>query len=628
MVLDGEPFTVIGMMPERFQFPYRTTMTDVWIPADLPRTSNWFQRIDVAVGRLEPGVTVEAAGEELAAIARRVGPSAGSNPVRTMPIVPLAEAVTGRSRTALLTLFGAAAMVLLIACANVANLLLGRADARKREVAVRIALGAGRARLLRQFLVESGLLALAASAAAAFIAFAGTKALIALAGDQVPRALEIGFDRTAFMFLLTIGVGTGVLFGLVPALRAMSANVGGVLNALDGRSSAGRESLVVSKGLVVAEIALAFVLLTGAGLLFSAVRHLQRVPLGLIPGHVLTLRLETRGVLPPQAPAESAGTPTSVEGRYLRAIEERVLQIPGVRAAGFVTRLHVQSPGNTATFTVVGRPPNASGGAPVRLREVSPGYFRALGIPLRAGRLFTDPEPGIIVNEALVRRHFPGEDPIGRVLSRGTIVGVVGDVRQRLRLPPEPEIYLPLRATGYSAATLVVDSQTPAETLVGSVRAAIRDINAHQTTYDVRTMDDVIRSSHADVDLSLWLVGLFASLALVLSMAGIYGVMSYAAVVRRREYGIRLALGADAARLLRLVLAQGGLLVAAGVTIGVAGAVAVTRVLGALLYEVTPTDPLTFVAAALLLAGVAMLACLSPAYRTMRLDPMTILRHE
>jgi ABC-type antimicrobial peptide transport system permease subunit len=264
----------------------------------------------------------------------------------------------------------------------------------------------------------------------------------------------------------------------------------------------------------------------------------------------------------------------------------------------------------------------------VRLREATPGYFRALGIPLRAGRLFTGSDTGVVVNEALVRRHFPGEDPIGRVLSRGTIVGVVGDVRQRLRLPPEPEIYLPLTRTGYSAATLVVDAQTPPELLVGSVRSAIRDINSHQPIYDVRTMKDVIASAHADVDLSLWLVGLFAGLALVLSMAGIYGVMSYAAAVRRREYGIRLALGADAARLLRLVLAEGGLLVAAGVTIGVAGAVAATRVLGALLYEITPTDPLTFVAVALLLACVAMLACLNPAFRVMRLDPMTILRHE
>jgi putative ABC transport system permease protein len=306
------------------------------------------------------------------------------------------------------------------------------------------------------------------------------------------------------------------------------------------------------------------------------------------------------------------------------------MQIPGVRVAGFVTRLHVQSPGNTATFTVAGRPlpPNEKGGAPVRLREATPGYFRALGIPVRAGRLFTGSETGVIVNEALVRRHFRGEDPIGRVLSRGTIIGVVGDVRQRVRHPPEPEIYVPLTRTGYSAATLVVHAQTPPDLIVGSVRAAIRDINPHQTIYDVRTMEDVIRSSHADVDLSLWLVGLFAGLALVLSMAGIYGVMSYAAAVRRREYGIRLALGADAARLLRLVLAEGGFLVAAGVTIGVAGAVAATRVLSALLYEVTPTDPLTFVGVALLLAGVAMLACLNPAYQAMRLDPMAILRHE
>ena len=295
-----------------------------------------------------------------------------------------------------------------------------------------------------------------------------------------------------------------------------------------------------------------------------------------------------------------------------------------------MTRLHVQSPGNSGEVSVVGQalPPNGRR-APVRLREASPGYFRALGIPLRAGRLFGDRDPGIIVNETLVRQHFPaGVDPIGRALSRGTIVGVVGDVRQRLRVAPEPEVYRPLDGTGYSAATLVVSASMPPEALVGPVRAAIREINPNQTLFDVSTMDRVIAASHADLDLFLWLIGGFAGLAFALSVAGVYGVLSYAVATRRQEFGIRLALGANAGRLLRLVLARGGVLIGGGVAAGVAGALVLTRFLQSLLYEVTPTDPLTFAAATLLLVCVATAACLNPARRAMKLDPMTVLRHD
>ena len=383
------------------------------------------------------------------------------------------------------------------------------------------------------------------------------------------------------------------------------------------------------KGLVVAEIALAFILLTGAGLLLRALVSLQRAPTGIVAEQVLTLRMETRGLLTrPTAPAETKSR-LSAQGRYFSAIEERVSQIPGVRAAGFVTRLPIQSPGNTAEFTIVGQPLSASGqGAPVRLREASPGYFRALAIPVRAGRMFTDREEGIIVNEALVREHFRGVDPIGQVLNRGTIIGVVGDVRQRLRVAPEPEIYSSLAGTGYSAATLVVSAALPPDVLIGPLRAAIREINPNQTVFDVNTMDQVIALSHADLDLSLWLIGGFAGLAFALSMAGIYGVLSYAVAARMREFGIRIALGAEPGRLLRLVAGQGALLVGAGVIIGTVGAVALTRFLRTLLYEVTPTDPLTFVTSTLVLVGVAMVACLNPARRAMAVNPIAVLRDD
>jgi putative ABC transport system permease protein len=627
IVLDGQPYTVIGIMPDGFQFPYRTTMTDVWIPTDLPRTENWFQRIDVAVGRVRPGVTTEAAVAELRTIAQRLEPLAKSNPSRTVQVTPLTETIVGRSRTAVLTLLGAVTMVLLIACANVANLLLVRAEGRRREVAVRIALGAGRGRLFTQSLTESVVLAFAASIAAIFIALGMTKVLATMAAAQIPRAFEIGLDWTAFLFLLAVALATALAFGVVPALYATKADVAGTLNAASGRSSRGHGAVAINKALVVTEIALAFILLTGTGLLVRALMSLHRAPTGISAASVLTMRMESRGPYPETTAAP--GSTLTAQGSYFKAVEERVSRVPGVRAAGVVTRLHVQSPGFTATFTVAGRPqPPNGGGEDVRLRDASPGYFRALGIPVRAGRMFSEAEPGILVNETLARQHFSGEDPVGRVLSRGTIVGVVGDVRQSLRLPAEPEIYNPLASTSYSAATLVVSAAIPAERLIAPIRAAIRDINPNQTVFDVKTMEQVISAAHADVDLSLWLIGLFAGLAFLLSVAGIYGVLSYAVTAREKEFGIRIALGADPSRMLRLVLAQGALLVGTGAVLGIGGALALTRFLRTLLYEVTPTDPMTFTIATLTLVGVTMLACLIPASRAIAVDPIDVLRRD
>jgi putative ABC transport system permease protein len=629
IVLDGQAHTVVGIMSDRFQFPYQTPMTDLWIPTEIPRTDNWFQRIDVAVGRVRPGVTIDVAIAELRAIAARLEPLAKSNPSRSVSVMPLTAAVVGRSRTGVLTLLGAVVMVLLIACANVASLLTARAEGRTREVAVRTALGAGRGTLFKQFLTESLVLALAASAAAVFIGLGMTKVLVTLAATQIPRASEIGLDWAAFLFLLVVAVTTGLAFGVVPALYATRSDVASTLNAASGRSSRGRGSVAFNGGLVVTEIALAFVLLTGAGLLLRALMSLHRAPTGLVTEQVLTLRMESRGLLPePETAVEPDSMPTP-QGRYFRAIEERVGQIPGVRAAGVVTRLHVQSPGNTATFTVVGRPQQPhQPGAPVRLRQASPGYFRALGIPLRAGRMLSDQEPGVLVNETLAREHFAGEDPIGRVLSRGTIVGVVGDVRQSLRLPPGPEIYSALAASSYSAATLVVSAAIPPERLVAPVRAAIREVNPNQTVFDVKTMAQVIASAHADLDLSLRLIGLFAILAFSLCASGAYGVMSYTVAVREKEFGIRIALGGEPGRILRLVLARGGLLIGAGAVIGILGALALTRFLRALLYDVTPTDPFTFTATTVALVSVAVIACLIPARRAMAVDPIAVLRRE
>jgi putative ABC transport system permease protein len=626
ITLDGEPYTIIGIMPARFHFPYRSMATEVWIPAEL-RAVTRFQRIDAAVGRVKSGLALDAARAELRTIARQLETQfPESNKGRTITIVPLRDAVVGRSRPALLTLLGAVAMVLLIACANVTSLLLARSEARRRDVAVRMALGAGRGRLLAQFITEGVVLALAAGVAAVFIALGGTTLLVTLAGSEIPRATEIDLDWMVFLFLLVISVTSGVAFGLVPALNAIRLDVSGVLTELGGRGSRGRGPAAIIRGLVVVEVALAFILLIGAGLLLRAFVHLENTPTGIVADRVLTVRMEARSLAPASAIETASSSP---QGRYFGAIEARVTRIPGVRAAGFVTVLPIERPGNDGSFTIAGRPVANTGDRPIaRLREVTPGYFRALGIPLVAGQMFTDRGSGLLVNEALARQYFEGENPVGRVLDRGTIIGVVGDVRQRLRLPAEPEIYMSLARTGYSAATLVVSAQMPAEALVGSLRAAIREVSPNQPIYNVRTMDDVVAAAHPELDLYLWLIGLFGGLAFVLSMAGIYGVISHATATRRKEFGIRLALGADGGRLLRLVLAQGGALIGTGLLIGIIGALVLTRILRAQLYGVTPTDPATFALVTVMLGGVAVAACLNPARRAMKLDPLTVLRYE
>jgi predicted permease len=628
IVLDGEPYSVLGVMPDRFRFPYRAQPTDLWIPTELARTENRFQRIDVAIGRLRAGATMDAAGAEWLAIAGRLGLRSPSSPGGPLPITALGEAVVGRSRRTLMTLLGAAVLVLLSACASVANLLLARAESRKREVAVRAALGAGRGRLFQQFLIESLVLVCAAAAGAAAIAFVTTRLLIVRAGSVLPRSSEVGFDGSTFLFLVMVASGTGVVLGLVPALSALKEDVAGALNTFGSRTSRSRGAAAIHNGLVITEVALAFILLTGAGLLLRAFVSLQRAPTGIVADRVITLRIDARGQVRPEASPTAVDAASSAQGRYFRAIEERVRQLPGVEAAGFVTRLHLQSPGNTGQVSIAGRAVPVDGPSVVRLREASPGYFRALGVPLRAGRLFGDRDPGIVINEAFARAFFGDENPLGRVSNRGTIIGIVGDVRQSLRAPAEPEMYGAIAGTSYSAATLVVSARVPAETLAAPLRAAVREISPNQTVFDVRTMGDVIGLAYADVDMSLWLAGLFAGLAVALSVAGIYAVLSSTVAARRKEFGIRLALGADRMRLLRMVAAQGGRLIAAGGIIGIAGALALTRFLQSLLYEVAPTDPITFVAASVLLVGIALMACVNPARRAMAVDPMSVLRRD
>jgi putative ABC transport system permease protein len=627
--IDGESFTVIGIMPEAFQFPYRASYTELWIPQDIApaqahQRGNHFLFV---VGRLKSAATVDSARNEMGVIAKRLEAQyPENNSGRGVLITPLSEVVVGRVRPALLTLLGAVGLVLLIACANVANLLLARAAARGREVAIRTALGAGRARLIRQFLTESIILALTGGAAGLALAAWGTQLLIALAGPQIPRSWEIGLDWRVFLFLFLVCVITGIGFGLAPALAASRVNVQNGLKEGSGRGSAGRGSSRIRDGLVVAEIALAFVLLMGAGLMLRAFLSLQSTQTGLHAENVVALRMSI---------SESEYGAPGASGRYYQAIEDRVTQIPGVSAAGFIQLLPLQDWGWNGNFSIDGRPHEVAAREPLaEFRYITPGYFHALGIPILKGRDLTTHDnlegpPVAVINDAFARQYFPGEDPVGKHTTRGTIVGVVGDVRQiGLDRPSAPEFYFPLAQDSILGVSLVVRGQIPPETLVSGIRDAIRQINPNQAVFGIKTMQRVVADSLADRNLYLWLLGLFAGLALALAVAGIYGVISYAVTARTQEFGIRLALGADAGRVLGLVLWHGVALVGLGLALGVAGAFGLTRLLKSLLVGVTPTDPATFAVVGVLLPAVALMACLIPARRAMRVDPIVALRYE
>ena len=604
--LEGQTYTVIGVMPPDFQFPYRSERIDLWLPSDpfpaLAASPN--RRMDGVVARLRPGFSVDAARQELSGME---GPRQSG---RKVVLTPMAEVVSGAVRHSLLVLLGAVGMVLLVACVNVANLLLARTASREREIAVRAALGAGRWRLIRQFLTESLLLSFVGGLAGMALGIWGQRLLIRAAAEQLPRAQEVALDWRVFAFLVSACAVAGLAFGLVPALSAAR----GGSSALRTRGAAS----AVRDGLVVVEVALAFVLLAGAGLLLRTFLNLQRTDLGLRAENVLTVHM----VL--------SGGPEAV------AIEDRVSRIPGVKAAGFISMLPLQHTGWTAGFRIPGHPEIRN----TELRYVTPGYFRAMGIPMRAGREFTpadrDRSPQsivIVINEALARQNFPDRNPVGIRIDRGLIIGVAADVRQaKLSEPATPVIFYTMMQNfaqiRNNGSTLVVSGHIPVENLTNAVRAAVREVSPSQALFRTVTMKRVIENSLGVQRLYTWLLMLFAGIGALLAVAGIYGVIAYLVTLRTREFGIRMALGADASRVLAMVMRRGAIVVALGLLVGAAGALALTRVLASILYGVTATDPTTYAAMAALLACVALAACLLPAIRAARVDPAIALRVE
>ncbi len=631
--LDNRTVAIVGVMPDAFQFPYRgqallgstpvETRTDVWIPLEPVRASPGEPlrrgRLNV-VARLKPTAEIEAATAELRAIAAQIEQEhyAGTRFRVGVRLERLADVVLGPVRRSLWMLFAGVGLVLVAACANVANLLLARTAARTREVATRAALGAGRLRLVRQFLAESLLLALAGGLVGALIARWGTSLLITLGAWRMPRAHEVGLDWQSFGFLLAACLVTAVLFGLAPAIAAARADILGVTKETSGAASSSRGLARLRDGLVVVEVALAFVLALGAAVVVRELIRLQRTDAGVMTENVLTLHVTPRTDVP-----------------HYYAIESRVAQLPGVRAAGFIQYMPLQNWGWVGGFTISGR--SVTGRPASELRYVTPGYFEALGIPIVRGRPFTaGDEAGaprvILINDALARRYFPDEDPVGIELDRGTIVGVTGDVRQAtLDQTAEPVIFYPaaqnIAMTSDVGMTLVVRTASEPERLAPAIRAAVRDVNPSLAIFNVKTMQEVVADSLWELNLYRWLVGSFATLALLLATIGLYGVIAYSASSRMREFAVRLALGSDPRRLARLVVGHGARLTAAGLAAGLLAAVMLAPVLRSVSANLE-ADWITCAAIGLVLLVIALGACALPALRVAGVNPADALRHE
>jgi putative ABC transport system permease protein len=631
VTLGGEPYTVVGVMPPAFQFP--DPETEVWAPLALDpqdQSSRGSHYLSV-VARLKTGVTREQAQAEMDAIAGRLEQQYQVNTGHGVNVFALHDEVVGGVRKSLFVLLGAVGFVLLIACANVANLLLARGAARQAEIAVRTALGASRWRVVRQLLTESLLLFVWGGALGLLLAVWGVDLFVALSPPGTPRVHEIRADAWVFGFTFLVSLATGVVFGLLPALQASKPDLHAALKE-GGRDRLGGGSRTRLRGLlVVAEVASAVVLLVGAGLLLKSFVRLRQVSPGFDTANVLTMQLS----LPPSRYRDGAS-----QAAFFRQLLQRVEALPGVRAAGAVAGLPLT--GNMASryFEIEGRPPRPAGeGLNANFNLASPGYFRALGVPLVSGRQFDERDASgapevVVVNETMARRFWPDEDPLGKRLRIAnnpwrTVVGVVADVKNDgLSAEPKPEMFYPLLQSPLPFMTLVVRTDTDPKTLAAAVGREVRAVDADEPVYDVKTMDERLAESVSPQRLTTLLVGVFAALAMTLAGVGIYGVISYSVAQRTREMGVRMALGAQKGDVLKLVLRQGLLLALAGVLIGLAGAFALTRVMSGLLYGVSVTDPATFAGVAVMLTAVALVACLVPALRAARVDPMVALRYE
>ena len=636
--IDGTQRTIVGVMPRGFSYPAEQQL---WIPIELTNDIKnargaWYLR---AIARLRPGVSAEQSASEVASLAKpleKLYPRQNAGVGFTT--VPLHEALVGDLRPALLILIGAVGFVLLIACANVANLLLARAVARETELAVRTAMGAGRWRLLQQLFTESIVLGIAGGLAGLLVAFWGADTLVALQPEGIPRLNDVSVDRTVVLFTLGVSLLTGVMFGAIPAFQMTRGSLAASLRDAGRGNLAGRGSARIRGSLAVAEMALAVMLLAGAGLLIRSFGRLQSVDPGFRPEETLSFELS----LPRTVYKEDAQLLM-----FYERLLDRVRAMPGVRSTGAVMALPLTGFGFSISFKVQGRPDPAPGQhQDMHVRVATPDYFRTIGIPLRSGRVFSDSDtvtaPWVVVlSESAVRKHFPNEDPIGKRIelgwgkgpgtrrAGGEVVGVVGDVKEvGLDDEVQPEIYLPMRQWTVGRMTFVARTDVPPLSLAEGVQQAVHEIDPNLPVSNIRTVEEVIAKSIAQPRFYMLLLGAFAFVALVLAAIGIFGVMSYTVSQRTREIGIRMALGARGGSVVSMVVGQAMLLAIAGLALGLVAAAALSQTMATLLFDLSPTDPITFGTVAAVLAVVAFLASYLPARRAASVDPMMALRAE
>ena len=644
ITLNGVKFTVTGVMPPDFQFHIKHRSgtgrpAELWTVLPMPTggAANERGRFLSVVARLKDGVSIEQAGAELRTIEARLSDESPQfNKNYSAEVLPLREQFFGNVRRPLWLMLGAVGFVLLIACANVANLLLSLATSREKEIALRAALGARRVRIVRQLLTESLLLALVGSLLGLGFAWLGIKALVLISPRDLVSLQSVGLNVTVLLWTLGVSLLTGVIFGLAPALHISRLNLNDSLKE-GGKSESAQASgsRRLRSALVVSEIALAVVLLASAGLLIKSFVRLQQVDRGFQTENILTMVVRLPAARYPDDP--------QVVTFFNQALE-RVRTLPGVRSAGMVNFLPLYGGlGSNTGFKILGRPEPPPGQAPsTDVRVADAGYFPTLGIPLLRGRNFSDTEHRearqvILINEALARLHFPNEDPIGKRLdvamfekpTPAEIIGVVGNVRYDSLIDESPAaVYFPHPDLAYPFMSLVVRTEGEPATIAPAVQREIRSLDPNQPVSDVRTMDQVMAEWVSRSRFNTLLLGLFAGLATLLSAVGIFGVMNYSVALRTRELGLRLAIGAQPRQVLMLVLKQGLLLTILGVVVGLAAALALTRLLSGLLFGVEAIDVSTFTMISLLLVIVSLVACYLPARRAMRIDPLQALRYE
>ncbi len=646
VTLNGLSYQVVGVMPAGFAFPLAVAEpAEMWISAgidDEGRASLTRQRGNHAVeviGRLRDDVSLAQAQAEMARIAQGLERQyADTNHNLGVRAVPFHERLVGNVSWALWLLFGAVGCVLLIACANVANLLLARAAGRQREMAIRAALGAHPWRVRRQLLTESLVLSLGGGAIGLLLAWWGAEWLVNLAPNGLPRATDTTLDLRVLGFTLLVSALTGLLFGLAPAWHVSKPDLTFALKEGGRGAGGGSRGNRVRQGLIVAQVAVAFVLLTGAGLLLHSFWKLQRVDPGFDPRNLLTFRLSL--------PATKYREPQQIE-TFHGQLQERLRALPGVANASAATVVPLTGQNAQLGFSIEGAPTEPNRPFPHESfhRVVRPGYLQTMGIPLVAGRDFDardtrEANAVVIINETLARRHFPNQNPLGRRInpsfatdSRGIlwreIVGVVKDVHHAgLNAEPGAECYVPHQQAPFGNITVVARATREPGSLIAAVRGQVQALDRDLPVYNIKTLDEYLVLSVAQQRFQTLLLAIFAGLALLLVAVGLYGVMAYSVAQRTHELGLRVALGAQTRDVLRLVVAHGLGLTLAGVVIGVAGALALTRVMKTLLYGISATDPLTFLGVAALLIAVALLACYLPARRATKVDPMVALRHE